>query len=248
MSSTLVSTASEKLAAVLPAAAKEHSRTIVLVAGGTVTLLALRALGRAFPGYRTNPFAFGRTGALAKDDIDKSNTDYMNFFAQKEGKGIDGKIKSNTPEFVDKFYRRASRLSSTPRARAIGSAAASSCWGLAPPREAPLPRSLITDFYEYGWGQSFHFAPRLRSESFDVRPARGLAHHSFLRPRAAPRAARAAGREPLPPSLRARRRPSSATRRTSPRRSACRRGARPLTWAAASAARCAPSPPSPART
>lgn len=29
--------------------------------------------------------------------------------------------------------------------------------------------SLITDFYEYGWGHSFHFAPRMRGESFDVR-------------------------------------------------------------------------------
>ena len=25
---------------------------------------------------------------------------------------------------------------------------------------------LVTDFYEYGWGQSFHFAPRARGESF----------------------------------------------------------------------------------
>jgi sterol 24-C-methyltransferase len=25
---------------------------------------------------------------------------------------------------------------------------------------------LVTDFYEYGWGQSFHFAPRARSETF----------------------------------------------------------------------------------
>src|SRR5579871_6244539 len=25
---------------------------------------------------------------------------------------------------------------------------------------------LVTDFYEYGWGQSFHFAPRARGETF----------------------------------------------------------------------------------
>lgn len=25
---------------------------------------------------------------------------------------------------------------------------------------------LVTDFYEYGWGQSFHFAPRKKDESF----------------------------------------------------------------------------------
>jgi 24-methylenesterol C-methyltransferase len=30
---------------------------------------------------------------------------------------------------------------------------------------------MITDFYEYGWGQSFHFAPRNKGESFDVRAA-----------------------------------------------------------------------------
>ena len=32
---------------------------------------------------------------------------------------------------------------------------------------------LVTDFYEYGWGQSFHFAPRASSESF----AASLARH-----------------------------------------------------------------------
>src|SRR5688572_14899787 len=26
---------------------------------------------------------------------------------------------------------------------------------------------LVTDFYEYGWSQSFHFAPRRKSESLD---------------------------------------------------------------------------------
>ena len=25
---------------------------------------------------------------------------------------------------------------------------------------------LVTDFYEYGWGQSFHFAPRFKTETF----------------------------------------------------------------------------------
>ena len=34
---------------------------------------------------------------------------------------------------------------------------------------------MITDFYEYGWGQSFHFAPRNRGESFDVRACGGAA-------------------------------------------------------------------------
>jgi sterol 24-C-methyltransferase len=36
---------------------------------------------------------------------------------------------------------------------------------------------LATDFYEYGWGQSFHFAPRYRSESFEASIAR---HEHFL--------------------------------------------------------------------
>lgn len=26
--------------------------------------------------------------------------------------------------------------------------------------------NLVTDFYEYGWGQSFHFAPRRNNETF----------------------------------------------------------------------------------
>lgn len=27
--------------------------------------------------------------------------------------------------------------------------------------------NIVTDFYEYGWGQSFHFAPRRKTETFD---------------------------------------------------------------------------------
>ena len=36
---------------------------------------------------------------------------------------------------------------------------------------------LVTDFYEYGWGQSFHFAPRKRGESFK---ASLLRHQHYL--------------------------------------------------------------------
>lgn len=36
---------------------------------------------------------------------------------------------------------------------------------------------LVTDFYEYGWGQSFHFAPRFRGESFAASLAR---HEHYL--------------------------------------------------------------------
>jgi len=35
--------------------------------------------------------------------------------------------------------------------------------------------SLITDFYEYGWGQAFHFAPRFKGQSFDE----SIAHHEL---------------------------------------------------------------------
>ncbi len=36
---------------------------------------------------------------------------------------------------------------------------------------------LVTDFYEHGWGQSFHFAPRMKGESFEASLARS--EHSF---------------------------------------------------------------------
>lgn len=36
---------------------------------------------------------------------------------------------------------------------------------------------LVTDFYEYGWGRSFHFAPRVPGESFETSLAR---HEHFL--------------------------------------------------------------------
>jgi sterol 24-C-methyltransferase len=35
---------------------------------------------------------------------------------------------------------------------------------------------LVTDFYEFGWGQSFHFAPRHRGEAFDA----SIARHEFF--------------------------------------------------------------------
>ena len=44
---------------------------------------------------------------------------------------------------------------------------------------------LVTDFYEYGWGQSFHFAPRHKGETFAaslVRHELYLAHVLGLRP------------------------------------------------------------------
>jgi sterol 24-C-methyltransferase len=44
---------------------------------------------------------------------------------------------------------------------------------------------LATDFYEYGWGQSFHFAPRHKKESYETSLARYemyLAHRLGLRP------------------------------------------------------------------
>ena len=34
---------------------------------------------------------------------------------------------------------------------------------------------LVTDFFEYGWGQSFHFAPRFLGEAFDA----SLARHEY---------------------------------------------------------------------
>lgn len=37
--------------------------------------------------------------------------------------------------------------------------------------------NLVTDFYEYGWGSSFHFAPRQRGESFK---ASMLRHQQFI--------------------------------------------------------------------
>ena len=43
---------------------------------------------------------------------------------------------------------------------------------------------LVTDFYQYGWGNSFHFAPRLKSESFEASLKRHelfLAHKMNLR-------------------------------------------------------------------
>ncbi|TFH32509.1 MAG: methyltransferase domain-containing protein [Myxococcales bacterium] len=39
---------------------------------------------------------------------------------------------------------------------------------------------VVTDFYEHGWGQSFHFAPRAKGESFDASLARAE-HYLALR-------------------------------------------------------------------
>jgi hypothetical protein len=105
-----VEAAAEPLERHLPESLKSHSSTIVLVAGSGVAYLTLRRLTGMF--YKSNPFNFGRTGALSADEINKSIVDYEKFFDQKQGAGIKdgqvaGKKKSNTPEFVDKFYRHA---------------------------------------------------------------------------------------------------------------------------------------------
>ena len=50
---------------------------------------------------------------------------------------------------------------------------------------ANLYYDLVTDFYEYGWGRSFHFAPRVPGESFKASIARDehyIAHVLGLRP------------------------------------------------------------------
>ena len=113
--SSAVDRASAALAGALPAALKEHSRSLVLVGGGIVALSTANVLLKSF--YKTNPFAFGRTGALDKDTIDSNIKGYESFFNQKDGKGIDGKKKMSTPEFVDKFYRRAAVLRCSDRSR-----------------------------------------------------------------------------------------------------------------------------------
>lgn len=100
----LVATATDRLQEVLPESLKQHSKVLVLTAGGVVAVSVVRYIGKTW--YRTNPFAFGRTGALAKDKIDDSINGYNSFFSQKDGKGIEINKKMSTPEFVDKFYRR----------------------------------------------------------------------------------------------------------------------------------------------
>jgi hypothetical protein len=71
---------------------------------------------------------------------------------------LDGWALRYAPLFGLNVVRPACSLARSPEAL-------SSDWHLS------LRCSLITDFYEYGWGHSFHFAPRNRGESFDVRPA-----------------------------------------------------------------------------
>ena len=49
---------------------------------------------------------------------------------------------------------------------------------------------LVTDFYEYGWGKSFHFAPRAPNESFPESLAR---HERYLAHSACPATRNAGG-------------------------------------------------------
>ena len=117
MASAAVDRASSALKEALPEALKEHSRALVLVGGSVAALGTAQLLLKSF--YKTNPFAFGRTGALDKATIDSNIKGYESFFSQKEGKGIDGQKKMSTPEFVDKFYRQGLRryLRRAPRSR-----------------------------------------------------------------------------------------------------------------------------------
>ena len=55
---------------------------------------------------------------------------------------------------------------------------------------------LVTDFFEYGWGRSFHFAPRVPGESFEASLARHERHMAH-RARVLERTGRLSGdREP----------------------------------------------------
>jgi len=73
---------------------------------------------------------------------------------------------------------------SIPRAKVEATAAeyASFHAGTVDDRKASYTRmvndyyDLATDFYEYGWGQSFHFAPRHQGESFEA----SIARHEFF--------------------------------------------------------------------
>ena len=109
------------------------SPAVKWIAGG-VALSGGVALAVKLSWFRKNPlYSFsGKTGALAKDLVQKGINSYNEFFDQEDGQGVGELRILSTPEFVNKFY------------------------------------SLITDFYEYGWGESFHFAAREVGETFEA--------------------------------------------------------------------------------
>ena len=74
-----------------------------------------------------------------------------------------GRVASTVREYED-VYRNAKRGGSESRRTEYGTI--SNLW-----------YDLVTDFYEFGWGSSFHFAPRVPGESFKASLAR---HEHYL--------------------------------------------------------------------
>ena len=82
-------------------------------------------------------------------------------------KGLKGKLSTSGVSSAVRAYE--DRLRTAERAE-LGSAAGDH-------REVNnLYYDLVTDFYEYGWGRSFHFAPRVPGESFGASLARHERH------------------------------------------------------------------------
>eukprot|EP01097_Dermamoeba_algensis_P008497 TRINITY_DN5693_c0_g2_i4.p1 TRINITY_DN5693_c0_g2~~TRINITY_DN5693_c0_g2_i4.p1 ORF type:complete len:279 (-),score=72.83 TRINITY_DN5693_c0_g2_i4:428-1264(-) len=98
--------------------------------------------------------------------MSSSLTSQLNAFVTSEATGRDNKQKvvqeyntyHNTKESIDKSQKLSIYVTSTK-----------------------YFYDLVTDFYEWGWGQSFHFAPRYMEETFEASLSR---HEYFLALRA----------------------------------------------------------------
>jgi len=86
-------------------------------------------------------------------DKDESQPGVLNLGNASAVKGRD-KVKGSIENY-NEFYEQASKPSFDKFTK------------LDTPQFVDMFYSLITDFYEYGWGQSFHFSPRRKGESFN---------------------------------------------------------------------------------
>jgi len=153
-------------------ASKEQRWAVGAVAGATsvYAVLKLASLGSS---KGSKPSSWQLTGgSIDAGSVDKEWKNYSASFGE-DGTGTGIKDRNQTVQLVDVFYSLVGGWGGgTPQARLRAHASALPANSLA--QDAPAPHRLparppqVTDIYEWGWGQSFHFSPRLPGKSWEA--------------------------------------------------------------------------------
>lgn len=153
-------------------ASKEQRWAVGAVAGATsvYAVLKLASLGSS---KGSKPSSWQLTGgSIDAGSVDKEWKNYSASFGE-DGTGTGIKDRNQTVQLVDVFYSlvggwgvHAAGTLACACQRAGGAEQQPGPGRPCPPPPAYPPQ--VTDIYEWGWGQSFHFSPRLPGKSWEA--------------------------------------------------------------------------------